>query len=157
MFGIFALVGAHAFLGEVGALCFLWALVEIINRSEASLARARIAGCLGVLFLFSSLIAVAYPYWVHYGPVTKSVITAGPMPWAHSLIMESKEHIAILIPVLGLCAAIAMFVARKEGTASPAYRYISIICALIVLMVLSLAGMGYTLSTAVVVTIGRGV
>jgi hypothetical protein len=157
MFGIFGLVGAHALLGEAGALCFLWALVEIINRSEASLARARIAGCLGVVLLFSSIIVVTYPYWVHYGPLTKPVIKAGPMPWGHDLVMESKEHITILIPVLGLCTTIAMFVARKEGTVSAAYRYISMTCGLIVLMVFCMAGMGFIISTAVRLATGRGV
>ena len=101
MSGTLFLMGAHAFLGEAGALCFLWALVEIYNRNEAGLARARIAGCLGVVLLFSSIIAATYPYVGHYGPVTKAVIKAGPMPWGHDVIMEAKEHILIFIPILG--------------------------------------------------------
>ena len=56
-----SLVGAHAFTGEFGALCFLWALVEVINRSEASLARARIAAVLGVIALFGMLVLVEKP------------------------------------------------------------------------------------------------
>ena len=151
------LVGAHAFIGEFGALCFLWALVEIINRSEASLARARIAAVLGVLALFGMLVAIENPYVTHYGPATKPVILKGTIPWAHNLVMETKEHIALFIPIVALCATIALFHARSEGTASPAYRYISMLCGLVVLMAFLMAGMGYIISTAVRMAVGGGV
>jgi hypothetical protein len=147
----------HAFLGELGGLCFLWALVEIINRSEAGLARARFAGCLGVVLLFLAVCTAGYPYVAHYGSAVKPVILKGPMPWAHGVIMETKEHIFMFVPLLALCATIAMYVAKREGAASAAYRYISVLCGLIVLMVLAMAGMGFIISAAVRVTVGRGV
>jgi hypothetical protein len=157
MASLYALVGVHALLGEFGALCFLWALVEIMNRSEASLARARIASVLGVISLFGMLVAIADPYVAHYGSATKPVILKGPMPWAHALVMETKEHIALFIPIVALCASIALYHARREGTASPAYRYISILCGLVVLMVFCMAGMGYIIATGVRVAVGGGV
>jgi hypothetical protein len=157
MSGLHLLVGAHAFLGELGALCFLWALVEIINRTDSSLARARLAGCLGVIFLFACLFAVTYPYVSHYGAVTKPVIKGGPMRWGHGVVMETKEHIYMFVPILALCATLSMFVAKSEGVASSAYKRIGALCALVVMMVFAMAGMGYIISTAVRVAIGRGV
>lgn len=157
MSGLHLAVGAHTFLGEIGALCFLWALVEIINRTEPGLARARFAGCLGVVFLFAALIVAAFPYVTHYGPITKPAIKAGPMPWGHDIVMESKEHIYIFVPILALCATISMFIAEREGAASSAYKHISMLCGLIVAMVFSMAGMGYIISTAVRVAVERGV
>jgi hypothetical protein len=157
MFGFYTLVGAHAFMGEFGALCFLWALVEIINRSEASLARARIAAVLGVIALFGMLVDIENPYVTHYGPLDKPLILKGPMPWAHNLVMETKEHIALFIPIVALCATIALFHARSEGTGSPAYRYISMLCGLVVLMAFLMAGMGFIITTGVRVAVGGGV
>jgi hypothetical protein len=157
MTGLHLSVGAHAFLGEMGALCFLWALVEIINRTEPGLARARLAGCLGVIFLFAGLFAAAYPYLTHYGPMTKPVIKSGPMPWGHGVVMETKEHIYIFVPILALCATISMYIAKQEGAASSAYKYISALCVVIVATVFAMAGMGYIISTAVRVAVGRGV
>ncbi len=152
-----SLVGAHAFTGEFGALCFLWALVEVINRSEASLARARIAAVLGVIALFGMLVLVENPYVTHYGPAVKPVILKGPIPWAHNLVMETKEHIALFIPIVALCATIALFHARSESTASPAYRYISMLCGLVVVMAFLMAAMGYVISTAVRMAVAGGV
>src|SRR5208283_1513891 len=151
------LVGVHALIGEFGAVCFLWALVEIINRSEASLARARIAAVLGVIALFGMLVAIENPYVTHYGPATKPVILKGTIPWAHNLVMETKEHIALFIPIVALCATIALFHARSEGTASPAYRYIGMLCGLVVLMAFTMAVMGFIISAAVRMAVGGGV
>jgi hypothetical protein len=158
MFGSHFFIGAHAFVGEMGALCFLWALVEIINRTEASLARARIAGVLGVALLFFSLVVGGYPYVTFYGPVAKPIIVkAGSMKWAHDVITEAKEHIAILIPIVALATTLSMFVARKEGTASAAYRNIAVLCGLVVVMVFSMAGMGFIISTAIRLSLPGGV
>ncbi|HMK36299.1 MAG TPA: hypothetical protein VK463_14590 [Desulfomonilaceae bacterium] len=157
MSGIHLFAGAHAFLGEIGALCFLWALVEIINRSEASLARARFAGCLGVVLLFASLFAAGYPYLVHYGPLAKPAIKAGPMPWGHEVVMEAKEHIFMFIPILALCVTISLHLAKRDGALSSVYRYIGFMCGVIVVMVFMMAGMGFIIATAVRVAVGRGV
>ena len=153
----YTFVGAHALIGEFGAVCFLWALVEIINRSEASLARARIAAVLGVIALFGTLVVIENAYVTHYGPAAKPLILKGSMPWAHNLVMETKEHIALFIPIVALCATIALYHARTEGTGSPAYRYISMLCGLVVLMAFSMAGMGFIISAAVRVAVGGGV
>jgi hypothetical protein len=157
MFGIHLFVGTHAFAGEMGALCFLWALVEVINRSEASLARARFAGILGVILLFLGIAFAAYPYVTYYGSVEKPIIKAGHMPWAHDIFTEAKEHIAILIPIVGLVATLAMFAAKKEGLTSTAYGNIAILCGLVVVMGFAMAGMGFVISTAIRLSVPGGV
>ncbi|KKW40841.1 MAG: hypothetical protein UY91_C0033G0010, partial [Parcubacteria group bacterium GW2011_GWB1_55_9] len=43
-----ALIGLHAVLGELGALLFLWVLIEMLNPDESRLRRARLAALLGV-------------------------------------------------------------------------------------------------------------
>lgn len=43
-------------------------------------------------------------YRVFY-PATKTLIKAGSRPWAHSVIMETKEHWGLLIPVIATVAA----------------------------------------------------
>ena len=46
----------------------------------------------------------AATYLIFY-PATKAVIKAGAWPWAHSLVMETKEHWGLLIPVFVTVAA----------------------------------------------------
>jgi hypothetical protein len=157
MFGIHIFIGVHALTGEMGALCFLWALVEIINRSDAGLARARVAGILGVVLLFLALAVAGYPYVTYYAPVEKPILQAGRLAWAHGVFTETKEHVAILIPLVALAATLSMFVAKKEKAASPAYRNIAILCGLVVLMGFAMAGMGFVISTAIRLSVPGGV
>ncbi|MDO8555564.1 MAG: hypothetical protein Q7R96_00125 [Nanoarchaeota archaeon] len=44
-------------------------------------------------------------YLVFY-PATKTLIKAGPNPWLHGIIMETKEHWGILLPLIATTAAI---------------------------------------------------
>jgi hypothetical protein len=50
----------------------------------------------------TSWLTVGYYYWFYYGAVVKPVIKAGQYPWAHNIVMEAKEHIFLMLPVLSL-------------------------------------------------------
>ena len=43
-------------------------------------------------------------YLVFY-PATKTVIKAGAWPWAHNILMETKEHWGLLLPIIATVAA----------------------------------------------------
>ncbi len=50
------------------------------------------------------LLPSALLYLTFY-PATKTVIKAGSWPWAHSIIMETKEHWGLLLPFIATTAA----------------------------------------------------
>ncbi|TSC85633.1 MAG: hypothetical protein G01um10148_1019 [Parcubacteria group bacterium Gr01-1014_8] len=143
-----ALIGIHAFLGEAGALAFLWVLVELLSPSESRVRRAtRIAG-IGVLFLFLAWIVGGYYYLTEYQSIVKPVIKAGPLPWTHSVITETKEHVFLFLPFLALGA---WSILKRHGSEMMQNRRTAaaaiIVSALIVLMAFSIAGMGFMISS----------
>ena len=52
-------------------------------------------------------------YTVFY-PATKTLVKAGAWPWAHSIIMETKEHWGILLPVAATIAALLTVADKNE-------------------------------------------
>src|SRR3989338_4965333 len=43
--------------------------------------------------------------YLTFYPATKTLIKAGSWPWAHSIVMETKEHWGLLLPVIATVAA----------------------------------------------------
>jgi len=52
--------------------------------------------------------------YVLFYPATKTVIKAGAWPWAHSIIMETKEHWGLLLPIIATVAAILVFTGKEK-------------------------------------------
>lgn len=53
-------------------------------------------------------LAGGYYYVVYYGTQVKPVIKAGKYAWAHSVFMEAKEHIFLLLPFLAIVLAVVI-------------------------------------------------
>ncbi|TSC81911.1 MAG: hypothetical protein G01um101420_694 [Parcubacteria group bacterium Gr01-1014_20] len=142
------LVGIHIALGEFGALAFLWALVELLNPTEARISRAKKAALLGVVMFFAAWLVGGFYYVDYYGTNVKPIIKGGPTPWAHGVMMETKEHLFLFLPFL---AILAWSLIKKYGNMiiSDQGLKVSIIllCGLIVLLAFSMAGMGYLISS----------
>ena len=51
------------------------------------------------------LIFAAGKLYVVFYPATKTLIKAGSWVWAHSILMETKEHWGLLIPLIATVAA----------------------------------------------------
>ena len=100
----FPLIGLHAWLGEFAALMFIWAFIELFSGGAANIGRARLAAFLGLLFLIGAWFAGGYYYVEFYGAQVKPYIKEGPLPWAHGVVMETKEHVFLFLPFLGLLA-----------------------------------------------------
>jgi len=100
----------HAGLGDLGSLCFLWILAEIINGSHEGFKRARIVSLAGLLLLVTSWIVGGYYYVTTYGGAVKPVIIGSEYAWAHSVVMEAKEHIFLLIPLMAAVVVVSLLV-----------------------------------------------
>ena len=143
-----ALIALHAAFGEIGALLFLWVLVEMLNSSESSLRRARLAALLGVLFLFGSWAVGGFYYVTDYGTAVKPIIKEGPLPWAHSVITETKEHLFLFIPFIALLVWGLLKRYRYEFMQNARARLaVMLLSGLTVLLAFSMAGMGFIISS----------
>lgn len=141
------LIGLHAFLGEAGALAFLWVFIEVLNASESSVRRARLAALLGTLFLLGSWFAGGLHYLTDYATIVKPVIKAGPLPWAHTVITETKEHVFLFLPFLAILTWGLLNRYKNELIQNRNVRKaVRVLSLLIVLMAFAMAGMGVIIS-----------
>lgn len=137
------LIGSHAFLGELGALMFLWVLVELFDPTPDRLRRARLISLLGTIFLITAWVVGGYYYVKFYGPLVKPVIKAGPMPWAHSIVIETKEHVFLFLPFLAILTTGLLHSLREQLIANRQFRIALLVLAgLIVLIAFAMAGLG---------------
>lgn len=152
------LIGAHAFLGEFAVFAFLWVFVELFNPKPESIARVQKIATIGVVLLVLSWVVGGYYYLTTYGAEVKPLIKAGPQPWAHSVFTEVKEHVFLLLPFLGLMTL--QLIRFFSGSIAKERRVrvaIQVLALLIVLIGLSMAGMGYIISTGARAALEAGV
>ena len=141
------LIGFHLAFAIVGIDAFLWLLGEIKNDSwrKSRLYWSAIVGVLGfVLSWFSG----GYYYVKYYGGLVKPIIKSGLAPWAHNIIMETKEHIFLFIIPLALTALFITFLDKKEFEKSN-IRWVSmVLVTLIAGLGLTIGAMGFMISAA---------
>lgn len=142
------LIGLHAGLGEIGALASLWVLVELLNTSEASLRRARIAALIAVIFFVGSWFVGGFNYLNDYATVVKPLIKSGPLSWAHLVMTETKEHVFLFLPFLAIIEWSLLAKYKNEIINDENMRKTALYIAfLTVLLSLAMVGMGVLIST----------
>jgi len=136
------LVGLHLVFAIIGIDAFLWLLGEYAAKVE-NIRRKYIAALIGVGGLSLSWIFGGYYYVVYYGSLVKPSIKSGLAPWAHSIVMETKEHVFLfLIPM----AITALFLVKlKDPALRKQAMYLS---ATIAGLALFIGLMGFIISAA---------
>lgn len=107
------LIGLHLGFAIVGIDAFLW-LLGMLKRRGSSQKSMAISAAAGVLAFVGSWIAGGYYYVVYYGTLVKPVIKSGVAPWAHSIVMETKEHIFLFIVPLAMTTLFAVLLGERE-------------------------------------------
>ena len=120
---------AHPVLGVLGILAALWVIVETLNTSQKNTWRIRLASIAVTLFICGAWVLGGY-WYVHFYAPEKDVILKGPWPWAHNIVMESKEHLFFIPLVLAFYLPI---VASGRLTRSRATRVMVITVAFLIL------------------------
>ena len=100
------LLFTHPTFGVMAIMASVWVFVEALNASPANAWRIRLGGIVVAVCTFASFVLGGYWYTHYYAP-EKAIILKGPIPWAHNLIMETKEHAFFITLVLALYLAIA--------------------------------------------------
>jgi hypothetical protein len=137
---------AHPTFGVMGIIAAVWILVEALNASEANQVRIRYAAAAVTLCICGAWLLGGFWYVNYYAP-EKAIILHGPWPWAHDLVMETKEHLFFIPLILALYLPI---VAAKKLAANKAARAMVMVCAtFIILSGLAIEGAGAVINYGV--------
>jgi cytochrome bd-type quinol oxidase subunit 2 len=90
---------AHVSLGMACVIAAVWVFVDALNANEGNQHRIQNLSRAVAIFMWLAFLVGGYWYVVFY-PVDKSIILKGPRPFTHSLFMETKEHLAIMLLLL---------------------------------------------------------
>ncbi len=93
-------------------------------------------------------------YWyVHFYAPEKALILAGPWPLAHTIFMETKEHLFFLTGILALLLPV---VAREDLAANRAARNLVLtVASLVVITGLAVEGAGAVIDHGVKIALLR--
>jgi hypothetical protein len=130
---------AHPTFGVLGMLAAVWVFVETLNASEANQARIRTAAYVTTGCIVLAWILGGYWYTTFYAP-EKAIILKGPWPWAHDLVMETKEHLFFIPLILAIYLPIAA--ARKLASNATARAMVLVVSGFVVLNALAIEGGG---------------
>jgi len=136
----------HPTFGVLGMIAAVWVFVEALSAREDNLGRLRLAAKTSTVMMWLAYLAAAYFYVLYYG-ADKGLIKAGPWPWAHFIVMETKEHVFFLALLLASLLPIA---ASGPVDTNAGVRKVTLwTSAGVVLVVLAMEGAGAFISMGV--------
>ena len=148
-----AVLLAHAAFGVTGCLAALWVFVETLNAHPGNVARIQTAALVTAVCMAAAWICGGY-WYVHFYPAEKALILQGPWPFAHNLVMETKEHLFL---ITGMLAFLLPVVAREKLDSNAAARKLVLsVAALIVITGLAVEGAGAVIEHGAKVALLRG-
>jgi hypothetical protein len=92
---------AHPTAGVLATLAALWVFVEALNATDSNQARSRWAASATAVFMVMAWLLGGY-WYLRWFPAEKALIVAGPWPFAHTVFMETKEHLFFIPLILAL-------------------------------------------------------
>jgi hypothetical protein len=143
---------AHPTFGVLGILASVWILVEALNASEANQGRIRLAAYAVTACIVCAWILGGF-WYVNYYYAEKAIILKGPWPFAHSLFMETKEHL-FFIPLI-LAFYLPIVASRKLASNATARAMVMTVAGFIVLNALAIEGAGAIINHGAKVTFIR--
>jgi hypothetical protein len=99
---------AHPTFGALGILAAVWVFVEALNAQRDNQGRIQFASLATAGFIWASYLVGGYWYVMYYY-ADKARILAGPWPFAHDFVMETKEHVFLGLLVLATFLPIAAY------------------------------------------------
>ena len=100
---------AHILIGL--ALIVLPVLILRLSSKKSVLLKP-LAGLAAILSWL--LLLPAGILYIMFYPATKTLIKSGPYPWLHSILMETKEHYGLLLPLIATLAAYLVFTNKTK-------------------------------------------
>jgi hypothetical protein len=131
----------HVITGLIGVIATYATLLVLLKKEVVQKKFFRTAFIAWISYILSWLSA-GYYYWFYYGANVKPVIKAGEYVWAHNVVMEAKEHIFLMLPVLSLIIALIAWSSTECINSDPKLKsaviyFVSVTCAIAVIVALS--------------------
>jgi len=146
------LVLAHSVTGAMAALAFVWIIVEMRHLKKNGILRAARAGYVAALFTtLGCWVLGGYNYLTAYRSEVRPVILVGDQSWAHTVIMETKEHIFLFLPVISFLLLMVLLAYSRDDEILGATRVrsaVAILAALGLALTLLMFLMGFLISNA---------
>src|SRR6202451_2867869 len=145
---------AHSTSGVLGILSAVWVFVETLNAREENAGRIRRAAFIVALCMIVTWILGGY-WYVHFYPLDRALILKGPWPFAHTLFMETKEHLFFITLILSFYLPIAA--GDRLYSNAGARKMVLCVAMLIVLSGLAIEGAGAVINHGVKVALLHGI
>ncbi|MEP6667836.1 MAG: hypothetical protein ABJF10_01705 [Chthoniobacter sp.] len=141
---------AHVLFGVACLVTAAWLFVDVLHANETNLARIRRMSWGAAAFMWLAFLIGGYWYVTAY-KVDKAIILKGPWPFAHNMVMETKEHLVIMLLLVATYLPIA---AMDNLTKSKDARKLMLwVTAMIALLALAMDGEGAIISMGVKVAL----
>lgn len=141
------LIGLHLGFAIIGIDAFLWLLGKL-RGNESSQKSMIVTAAIGVAAFVASWIIGGYYYVVYYGALVKPVIKSGLAPWAHNIIMETKEHIFLFIVPIAMTVLFITLLDKKEMEQLKLRRLAWWLSGIVAVLGLLIGAMGFIISAA---------
>jgi hypothetical protein len=143
----------HAAFGSLAGMAALWVFVDTLNARPENAGRIYKAALIAAIAMGAAWMLGGY-WYVHFYPFDRALILKGPWPFAHTLFMETKEHLVFITGLLAFYLPIAV---RDKIYANAAARRMALSVALLVVLTdLAAEGAGAVISHGVTVALQRG-
>jgi hypothetical protein len=141
---------AHSTFGVFGILCAAWVFVDALNARAENAGRIRTMAIATAVFMAATWLVGGY-WYVRFYPLDKALILRGPWPFAHTVFMETKEHLFFIPLVLSWY----LMIAARDALATNALARKMVLCValLIVLSGLAIEGSGAVINHGVKVAL----
>jgi len=125
---------AHSTFGVFGILSAAWVFVDALNASADNAARIRTMAIATAMFMAATWLVGGY-WYVRFYPLDKALILRGPWPFAHTVFMETKEHLFFIPLVLSWYLVIA----ARDALATNALARKMVLCVALLIVASGLA------------------
>ena len=141
------LIGLHLGFAIIGIDAFLWLLGKL--KGDGSSQKSMIVtATIGVAAFIASWIAGGYYYVVYYGGLVKPVIQKGLAPWAHNIIMETKEHIFLFVVPVAMTILFITLLDKKDMEQLKIRHLAWLLSGAVAVLGLLIGAMGFIISAA---------
>lgn len=144
------IVLAHSLTGAVAALSLVWVMIELSHLNEKGIRRATLASYVAVIFtVLGCWVLGGINYLTSYRPNVRAGILSSNEPWAHQVIMETKEHIFLFLPIITILVTISILAYGQGGyllESSKARSIVLILAAFALVLMILMFVMGFIIS-----------
>lgn len=141
------LIGLHLGFAIIGLDAFFWLLGKVQDNVGTPTSHRRIA-LVGTLGFVLSWLTGGYYYVHYYGNLVKPIIKNGAAPWAHTIIMETKEHIFLFIIPLAITVLFLTMLTSAEAEQLQVRTQTLWLIRIIVGLALLIGAFGFIISAA---------